>query len=257
MVKGEPGRLTLSEVSRGTGGLKTLGLITARGGSKGIHRKNLVPLGGRPLISYTIEAALESGVLDRLIVSTDDAEIGEVSRELGAETPYVRPAYLSGDLHPSYPVVVHALEWMAEHEDYHPDYVMLMQPTSPLRTVSDIRNAMAIAREKDADGVISVYQPKQHPLWMFELTQDGRFADFDPYARELTRRQSLKPQYMLNGAIYLVRSSVILRQDHFYTDRTYALIMPRERSMDIDTAIDVRTVEVIRDELSRNEGADE
>ena len=230
---------------RAAKGLKILGLITARGGSKGVPGKNLTPLAGRPLISYTIDAALESGVLDRVIVSTDDAEIARVSAELGTETPFVRPANLSGDWDPSYPVVLHAVEWMAEHEGYVPDYIMLLQPTSPLRSAEDIRDAVAIAGEHDADGVISVYEPQQQPFWMFELTADARFPDFDPHARELTRRQSLNPQYMLNGAIYLVRCEVVLRQDHFYTDRTYALVMPRERSLDIDGPLDFMIAETL------------
>ena len=228
-----------------------VGIITARGGSKGIPGKNLIPIMGQPLISYTIEAALQSKVLDRVIVTTDDEKIAEVSRQFGAETPFVRPANLSGDWDPSYPVVVHALTWMAENEGYFPDYMMLMQPTSPLRIAEDIRNAVAIAREKDADGVISVYEPKQHPHWMFELAEDGRFADFDPQQRELTRRQSLTPQYMLNGSIYLVKRSVIMRQDNFYTDRTYALVMPRERSLDIDSLHDARVVEMTMEDFAR------
>ncbi len=244
----------MTDKIRDTGGPSIMGLITARGGSKGIPGKNLIPIMGRPLISYTIEAALESKVLERVIVTTDDAKIAEVSRQYGAETPFVRPANLSGDWDPSYPVVVHALEWMAENEDYLPDYMMLMQPTSPLRIAEDIRNAVAIARDKDADGVISVYEPKQHPHWMFELAEDGRFADFDPHERELTRRQSLSPQYMLNGSIYLVKRSVIMKQDNFYTPNTYALVMPRERSFDIDSLHDARVVEMTMEDIA-NKGA--
>jgi len=238
------------------GGLSIMGLITARGGSKGIPGKNLIPIRGRPLISYTIETALESKVFDRVMVTTDDDKIAEVSRQWGAETPFVRPANLSGDWDPTHPVVVHALEWMAENEGYYPDYMMLMQPTSPLRIVEDIREAVAIARDKDADGVISVYEPKQHPHWMFELNEDGRFADFDPHTRELARRQSLSPQYMLNGSIYLIKRSVILSQDSFYTDRTYALVMPRERSYDIDSLHDVRVVEMTMKDNARQGTAD-
>jgi CMP-N,N'-diacetyllegionaminic acid synthase len=238
------------------GGLTIVGIITARGGSKGIPGKNLIPIRGRPLISYTIEAALDSKVLDRIIVTTDDEKIAEVSRQFGAETPFVRPANLSGDWDPSYPVVVHALEWMAENEGYYPDYMMLMQPTSPMRIAEDIRNAVAIARDKDADGVISIYEPKQHPKWMFELDEDGRFADFDPHERELSRRQSLEPRYMLNGSIYLVKRAVIMSQDNFYTSQTYALVMPRERSIDIDSIHDARVVEMTMEDVANQGRAD-
>jgi CMP-N,N'-diacetyllegionaminic acid synthase len=246
----------VTENTRNAGGLSIVGIITARGGSKGIPGKNLIPIKGRPLISYTIEAALESKVLDRVIVTTDDEKIAEVSRQFGAETPFVRPANLSGDWAPSYPVVVHALQWMAENEGYFPDYMMLMQPTSPLRIAEDIRNAVALAKEKDADGVISVYEPKQHPHWMFELEEDGRFVDFDPHSRELSRRQSLSPQYMLNGSIYLIKRSVIMKQDNFYTAQTYALVMPRERSFDIDSLHDARVVEMTMEDVANQGGAD-
>ena len=148
------------------------------------------------------------------------------------------------------------MEWMAENEGFYPDYMMLMQPTSPLRIAEDIRSAVAIARDKDADGVISVYEPKQHPYWMFELAEDGRFADFDPHQRELTRRQSLTPQYMLNGSIYLVKRSVIMSQDNFYTDRTYALVMPRERSLDIDSIHDARVVEMTMEDFAKQWGSE-
>jgi CMP-N,N'-diacetyllegionaminic acid synthase len=244
----------VKENTRNAGGLSIVGIITARGGSKGIPGKNLIPIRGRPLISYTIEAALDSKVLDRVIVTTDDEKIAEVSRQFGAETPFVRPEHLSGDWAPSYPVVVHALQWMAENEGYFPDYMMLMQPTSPLRIAEDIRNAVALAQEKDADGVISVYEPKQHPHWMFELEEDGRFVDFDPHSRELSRRQSLSPQYMLNGSIYLIKRSVIMKQDNFYTAQTYALVMPRERSFDIDSLHDVRVVEMTMEDIA-NQGS--
>ena len=241
----------MSSIPDHTHGLNIMGLITARGGSKGIPRKNLVPIAGKPLIAHTIKAASESGVANRIIISTDDEEIAEVSRNWGGEVPFMRPSELSGDLDTSFPVVVHAIQWLDIHEGYKPDYVLLLQPTSPLRNASDIRKAVTIAFEKDADSVISVYEPKQHPSWMFELTDEDRFVDFDPEERELTRRQSLRPSYMLNGAIYLVKRNVILEQTHFYTDRTFALIMPAERSMDIDRIIDVQVAELLMQELGQ------
>ena len=141
---------------------------------------------------------------------------------------------------------------MAENEGYFPDYMMLMQPTSPLRIAEDIRNAVSLALEKDADGVISVYEPKQHPHWMFELEEDGRFVDFAPRSRALSRRQSLRPQYMLNGSFYLIKRSVIMKQDSFYSAQTYALVMPRERAFDIDSLHDVRVVEMTMEDVANH-----
>ena len=225
--------------------IQIMGLILARGGSKGIPRKNIIPLAGKPLITHTIETAFASGVLERLIVSTDDEEIAQISKDSGAEVPFIRPKALSGDLQAAFPVIQHAVNWLAENEAYYPEYIMLLQPTSPLRNLEDIKKAVSIAIKHEADSVISVYEPDQNPEWMFEIEEDGRFKDFDPVKRELSRRQNLKSYYMLNGAIYLVKRSVVLEQESFYTQRTYSLKMPLERSFDIDKPIDIDIVSLI------------
>ena len=225
--------------------LSIMGLVLARGGSKGIPRKNIIPLAGKPLITHTIETAIESGVLERLIVSTDDEEIAQISKDSGAEVPFIRPDKLSGDLQAAFPVIQHAVNWVSENEAYYPEYIMLLQPTSPLRNLEDIHKAVSIAIQHEADSVISVYEPDENPEWMFEIEEDGRFKDFDPSKRELVRRQNLKSYYMLNGAIYLVKRRIILEQESFYTQRTYSLKMPLERSFDIDKPIDIDIVSLI------------
>ena len=240
----------MSETGRSGDRIQVLGLITARGGSKELPRKNLAPLARKPLIAHTIEAALGAKRLDRVIVSTDDQEIADVACHWGVEAPFLRPAELARDDTPHFPVLRHALVWLEGHEGYVPDYVMLLQPTSPLRSSEDIDKAVAIATERDADSVVSVYMPKQHPYWMKRLTPDGRVLDYLPQEGEFSQRHSLPPVYMPNGAIYLAKPALVLEKDSLYSDETYAYIMPPERSLDIDTALDMRIAELILSERS-------
>ena len=141
-----------------------LGLVPARGGSKGIPRKNLIPVGGLPLIAHTILAARKSRSLDRVIVSTDDDEIAEVAERFGAEVPFRRPPEFAEDLTPDLPVFLHALEWLDRHEGYKPDLIAHLRPTSPLRTAQHIDEAVSILRGRpDADSVRSVTVPSENP----------------------------------------------------------------------------------------------
>jgi N-acylneuraminate cytidylyltransferase/CMP-N,N'-diacetyllegionaminic acid synthase len=224
---------------------RVLAVIPARGGSKGVPHKNIRLLGGRPLISYTIDAASGARLLDRTVVSTDDTEIAEIARQYGAETPFLRPAELARDESLAEPVLDHALGWLEEHESYLPDYVMLLQPTSPLRTAEDIDNAISLALEKDADGVVSVCPAKHHPYLIKRLGEDGQISDFLTLDRTYKRRQDLPPAFGLTGAIYMVKRDILLESHTFYTDRTYPYIMPVERSLDIDTLWDFAMAELI------------
>ena len=215
-------------------------LVTARGGSKGIPRKNVVAVAGKPLIAWTIEAALGSSVLDRVVVSTDDEEIARVSKEWGAEVPFYRPAELSRDDSPSIAAVNHAIRWLEENQNYRPDALLLLQPTSPLRTAEDIRNAVQLLFERNAKAVVSVYQPHTHPYWFKKITQDGYLANFLEGAVEHVRRQDLPPVYALNGSIFLARREILLHEETFCPAQTCAYIMPEERSLDIDSPADLR-----------------
>jgi CMP-N,N'-diacetyllegionaminic acid synthase len=227
------------------------GLILARGGSKGIPRKNIVPLAGKPLIAWTIEAGVKSGVLDRLMVSTDDTEIAEVSRAWGAEVPFLRPQELARDETPSMDAVLHALRWLCAEQSYSPECVLLLQPTSPLRQAEDIQNSIALLLEREAACVVSVSQVEQHPYWMKRVAADGRLEEFLPEVAMPTRRQDLPPAYAVNGAIYLGRRDWLMANQSFYGPATYGYIMPPERSLDIDTALDLRLAELaLKDKLS-------
>jgi CMP-N,N'-diacetyllegionaminic acid synthase len=224
---------------------RILGLITARGGSKAIPRKNVLPLCGKPLIAWTIEAALESRRLSRVVVSTDDEEIARVSKDWGAEVPFLRPAALARDDSPHVPVVLHAIQFLEESEQEHFDYILLLQPTSPFRTAADIANAIALALEKDADGVIGVTEASAHPFLTKRITREGLLEDFVPKPATYLARQSLPPVYVINGAIYLVKRDIFLEEQTFHPPRTLAYVMPPERSMDIDTPWDWHVAELI------------
>ena len=223
-----------------------LGIIAARGGSKGLPGKNILPLAGKPLIAYTIEAAATSTLLDRTIVSTDNRQIAEVARQWGAEVPFMRPAELAADDTLSFPVLLHGLDWLARHDGYVPSHVMLLQPTSPLRTAEDIDAAIRVARERGADSVVSCTPVgHRHPYWMKKLTDDGRMVDFMPVERFPYRRQELPPAYALNGAIYLAKGRRLLEMGTWFSDRSYPYLMPEERSLDIDSPLDLRVAELL------------
>ena len=222
-----------------------LGVIPARGGSKGIPRKNIRPVAGRPLIAYTIEAARKARSLSRVIVSTDDPEIAEVARAWGAEAPFLRPAELARDDTPGPEPIIHAVEWLRDHEGYRPELVMKLQPTSPLREARDIDAAVEIARRRDADSVVSVCALKHHPYWTKAIAPDGRLTTSIPTDRSYASRQELPPMYALAGAIYLVKTAVLLATRNYYTDRTYAYVIPEERALDVDTPWDLRVLEAL------------
>jgi CMP-N-acetylneuraminic acid synthetase len=219
---------------------EVLGLITARGGSKRLPRKNVKLLAGKPLIAWTIETARQSHRLSRVIVSTDDAEIARVAQGWGAEVPFMRPEALGQDESSHISVVTHAIRWLEEHRQGAPDYVMLLAPTSPLRTAEDIEAAIDIARRRAAVAVVSVCVPDRHPYLCKRILADGTLTDFVPLPRELPslRHQDLPPAYGLNGAIYLNRRESLLRDGTFVPPGTVAYVMPPERSLDIDSSWD-------------------
>jgi CMP-N,N'-diacetyllegionaminic acid synthase len=214
------------------------GLILARGGSKGIPGKNIVPIGGKPLLAWTILAALQAGVLDRLVLSTDDTEIAETGLQYGAEVPFRRPARWSGDRSSSADAVVHALEWLRCKDQYLPDYVLLLQPTSPLRSSADIRKAWKLMQARQSGSVISVSEVRQHPLWMKTVDKKGRMRNFISTQAPAVR-QRLPKVYGMNGAIYITSRDNVMRFRTFHCDPVYAYMMPPERSVDIDNEFDL------------------
>ncbi len=228
--------------------MKVLGVITARGGSKGIPRKNVKLLGGKPLIAYTIERAKESGVFDRIILSTDDQEIAEVGKQYGIEVPFMRPADLAEDTTPTLPVLVHALKWLKENEGDEPEAVMLLQPTAPLRRPEHIREAHALFIASNADSVVSMVEVPGHfnPHWQFRIGKDDRAEIFtsEPFRDIVTRRQELPKTYTRNGAIYLFKSMLLFNDPpSFYGDDVRAYIMDEASSVNIDSPEDFLAAE--------------
>ena len=224
-----------------------MALVVARGGSSAIPRKNLALLAGKPLIAWTIQAALRCPAVDRVVVSTDDDEIARVAREHGAETPFMRPRELARGDTPTMPVIIHALQHLAD-DGYVPAAVILLQPTSPLRTSDDISAAIALAQERSADCVVSVTPAPSHPHLAKRITSAGVLEDFIPHP-EVERRQDLEPVYALNGAIYLARREHLMAKQTFYGPMTYAYVMPPERSLDIDTAWDLHLCDLVLRDL--------
>jgi CMP-N-acetylneuraminic acid synthetase len=224
--------------------LKVLGVVTARGGSKALPGKNLKLLAGKPLIAYTIEAALQSDAIDRLILSTDDPAIADVALACGCEVPFMRPAELARDETLHLPVVVHAARWMIDHADYHPDAVMTLQPTSPLRIADDIRDSIDLLERSGADSVLSVSEVPAHSHPMRTLRLDANdnavlFVNGDKVRNRINRRQDLPAAWVMNGAIYVCRTHWLLSGDPtLYGDRVVAYRMPAARSVSIDDAED-------------------
>lgn len=215
-----------------------LAVIPARSGSKRLPGKNLLPVAGHPLIAHAIRLAGRSRDIDRCVVSTDSPDIAAVARQYGAEAPFLRPVELAQDATPGIEPVLHALRWLDEHDGYRPDYVMLLQPTSPLRTVEDLEAAIRLVEQRQADAVVSVCLTHP-PSWMRRVAEDGRLLDGASGAQETDA------VYRVNGAIYVARREVLLQQQNWYTDRTYAYVMPAERSLDIDTPWDLHLANLI------------
>jgi len=222
-----------------------IGLITARGGSKSIPGKNIRLLAGKPLIAWAIEAALQSKALSRIIVSTDDEKIAEVARQWGADVPFMRPNELAQDNSSSISTVLHALNWLTENERVYPEYIMLLQPTSPFRTAEDIRQSIDLAGKHRAAAVVSVCEAERHPYICQRILDDGTLADFMTVEMKYRRRQDFPPAYAVNGAIYLNQCSSLRQDQKFLPSGSIAYIMPPERSLDVDTMWDWRMAELI------------
>lgn len=231
--------------------IEILALIPARSGSKTIPNKNVQLLSGKPLITYTIDAAIKSTLISRCIVSTDSSNIADISEKAGAETPFMRPSDLSGDTATMNPVLCHALYWLEQNQQYTPTHIVLLQPTSPLRTPGDIDEALTIMLESDADGVVSLCETKHHPYHAKSISEAGIISNFLPDTvlpnnpNSFHRRQDLPKSYALNGAIYSVKSHIMLQKKTFYTESTKAYLMPEERSLDIDTPWDLHIAELL------------
>ena len=231
---------------------RILGVIPARGGSKGVPRKNVRNVGGKPLIAWSIEAARGASALSRCVVSTDDDEIASVAREYGAEV-LPRPADFAGDRTPMIEVIRHALDALDRDTGTAFTHVMIIQPTAPMRTASDIDLAARKAMDVNADSVVSVYRVDDaHPSRMYHLRDDVLESFYDEPTGSL--RQDLRDVYHRNGAIYLCTRQFMEEQGKLFGGRMVPYVMPKSRSANIDDMTDLKIADFL---LSSREPGDE
>jgi len=211
---------------------KTLALIPARGGSKGLSRKNVKPLLGKPLIAWTIEVAKKSRYIDRVVVSTEDNEIAGIAKKHGAEVPFMRPFHLSTDEATTEDCVIHALNWLRDNEEYRSEDI-------------DSSISILLAGENEIDAVFGLTEATEHPFGMKIMDGKNIIRNFINADKEYTRRQDLPPVYRGNGAVYLCKTEVFLNKKTFTPERTFGYLMPKERSVDINDEIDFKIAEVL------------
>jgi len=213
-----------------------LGLIPARGGSKGIVRKNLRLLAGKPLLMHTVEAARASAHLTRVVLSTDDVEIAEVGRRSGVDVPFLRPAELALDSTPMIEVVLHCIRWLqGQGEEY--EAVCLLQPTSPLRSAETIDRCISELWQRNADCVVSVRPvPAEHnPHWVYFIEPDGSLHLSTGEAEPISARQLLPAAYHRDGSVFVARTPGVLSRGSLYGPRTIGVVSPEAEAFDLDT----------------------
>ncbi len=226
--------------------MKILAVIPARGGSKSVLRKNIVKVNGKPLISYTINAALMVDCLTDVVVSTDDSEIANISRDLGAQVPFIRPEDLASDEAQSAPVIEHALNFMENEKGIKYDAVLMLQPTSPLRTSIHIKESIDLFLSQECDSVVSVVSVGgNHPFRMKRLVGNQLVNYIDQGFWDMRPRQTLPDVYIRNGAIYLIDRDVIINQHQLIGSKCLGYVMSDTESANIDTPIDLMLAELL------------
>ncbi len=220
-----------------------LAIIPARSGSKGLKDKNIRMLNGKPMIAYTIESAIESNIFDDIVVSTDSEIYADIAIKYGADVPFLRPDYLSSDEATTNDVIEHTIRELEKLGKIY-DYFMILQPTSPLRTIEDIIGAVKLLFEKNANSVVSVCETEHSPLYMNVLDETLSMDNFLSQNVK-SRRQELPKYYRLNGAIYLCKLDYFLEYKNLYKEKSYAYIMENKRSIDIDDELDFLIAETL------------
>ncbi len=222
---------------------KFLAIIPARGGSKGIPNKNVIDICGKPLIAYTIEAGKESKYIDEIVVSTDSKNIKEVAEQCGASVPFLRPEELSNDTAKSIDVVLHAIDFY-KNNNMNFDYIILLQPTSPLRTFEEVDKAIEKLINYEGKSLVSVCEADENPVLMRTI-QEQKLREVISFEGKNLRRQDLPTFYIFNGALYINSVDMLTNDKKFVDENTIPYVMDKERSVDIDTMLDARLVEVI------------
>jgi CMP-N,N'-diacetyllegionaminic acid synthase len=219
--------------------MEVLGLIPARGGSKGVPRKNIRPLRGKPLLQYTVEAALAARRLSRVILSTDDQEIAKVGRDCGVNIPFMRPKELAQDDTPTLAVVQHAVGIMEERGESF-DAICLLQPTTPLRSHNTIDACIGLLELSHVDAVVTVLPvpPKYNPHWVYLKDEQGILRLMTGETEPISRRQDLPPGFYRDGAVYVTRREVVMEQNSLYGKRLLGYVSSSDESLNIDTLED-------------------
>lgn len=231
---------------------KYLAIIPARKGSKRLPNKNILDLAGKPLIAWTIEAALESKYISTTTVSTDSQAIMKIAKEFGAEAPFIRPAELASDTATSVDVVLHALQYY-KTAGIEFDYVVLLQATSPLRSGKEIDEAIELQIEKQANSITSVCKVDHSPLWSNTLPANNSMKQFIKPDIKGKRSQDLDTYYRLNGAIYINKVSSLIKEKSFISSKeSYAYVMEKSKSIDIDEEIDFKLANIYINEMPKN-----
>lgn len=227
-----------------------LAIIPARSGSKGLKDKNIKLLSGKPLLAYTIEAARESGLFDEIMVSTDSQEYADIAKQWGANVPFLRSNELSNDTASSWDAVKEVLE-RYKNLGTEFDTVALLQPTSPLRTSNDIIEGYNVMKVKEANFVVGVCEMDHSPLWANTLPEDLSMENFIRPEVVKVPRQNIPTYYRINGALYIVKVDYLMKTPDIYADRSFALVMRKENSIDIDDQLDFTIAEVLISERSK------
>ncbi len=214
---------------------KILAIIPARGGSKGLPRKNILELGGIPLIAWTINAVKQSKYIDRYILSSDNEEICEIAKKYGCEVPFIRPSELATDTSDSVSVVMHAIEQVGLTYDL----IVLLQPTSPFRTTAQIDQAIEVFMENKIFSLASVSPLDKSAEWMYRLNvKTNQLENIINAQAPVSRRQDSRPLYYLNGSIYVIDKNHFIAHQQFVNENTYAYVIEKEYALDIDTLLD-------------------
>jgi len=220
-------------------GKTVIAIIPARGGSKGVPRKNIRILAGKPLIAWTIEEAKKSRYIDRLILSSENEEIIQVAKEWNCEVPFVRPMKLAMDDTPGIEPILHAINALKKKYDYG----VYLQPTSPLRSIKDIDGCIEACVFTKSPSCVSVTEVRQHPYWMYKIDELGCLVPFLKEDKRYAFRQDLPPLYVLNGAVYVAECTFLNNNHSFFSDKTKAYIMSTENSIDVDFELDFKILE--------------
>lgn len=225
---------------------KILALICARGGSKGVPMKNIRPLGGKPLIEWSIETAMKNELIDKLIVSTDDTIIAAVAERSGATVPFLRPKELAGDRSPELPVWKHALSQLDTNGGFKADYLVVLPPTAPFRSPEDINDGLDILHADNTDIVISVTESRKNPYFnMVEIDAEGYASLSKPVSSKIFRRQDAPKVYEMTTVLYAARVDFILGTSSLFDGRVKTLVVPETRALDIDTPLDFKFAEFL------------